>query len=83
MAIGSEVDIQSPEPAPMQDDSVLLEQCAGDKEEEEEEGRRGVGGEGVPVGKEGRGGGGKVGNPDRFQRFYFESDALVLKNNIE
>ena len=84
VAIGSEVDIQSPEPAPLQDDSVLLEQREGEGEGEGE-GEMGTGGGGGVSGgrEEGEGGGGDVGSPNRLQRFYFESDALVLKNNIE
>ena len=78
VAIGSEVDIQSPEPAPLQDDSVLLENC---------DRRTKGGGKGdVGRGTSGEGGseeGGDRGTPNRLQRFYFESDALVLKNNIE
>ena len=78
VAIGSEVDIQSPEPAPLQDDSVLLENC---------DGRTKGGGKGdVGRGTNGEGEseeGGDGGTPNRLQRFYFESDALVLKNNIE
>lgn len=82
MAIGSEVDIESPEPAPLQDDSVLLEGCSGGDNigESGESGESGVGGVSGIVGE-------RVGeedsDPERLQRFYFESDALVLKNNIE
>lgn len=74
VVIGSEVDIQSPGATPQQDDSVLLEGG-----EDTGRGRVGEGAEpsaspgthrDIPV-------------PDRLQRFYFESDALVLKNNAE
>ena len=80
VAIGSEVDIHSPEPPPLQDDSVLLEDCDGGW-------REGEGGQGI-VGEASHGEGesekdGGMEMPGRFQRFYFESDALVLKNNIE
>lgn len=81
VTIGSEVEIQSPRPSPQPDDSVLLEECDSAKEE-------GENGE-VVEGGGGEGEGGRemekaeVGVPDRLQRFYFESDALVLKNNIE
>lgn len=72
VAIGSEVDIQSPQPAPLQDDSVLLED--GDGRQREGDERQDTGGEdGINV----------TGIPDRLHRFYFESDALVLKNNVE
>lgn len=72
VAIGSEVDIQSPRPAPLQDDSVLLED--GDGQQTEGDKREGTGDEdGTNV----------TGIPDRLHRFYFESDALVLKNNVE
>ena len=63
--IGSEVEIQSPRPALLQDDTVLLDGGG--------VGEMGEVGEGVS----------DVGTPDRLQRFYFESDALVLKNNVE
>ena len=72
VAIGCEVDIQSPGPAPLQDDTVLLEGCAGGEV---------TGGDGDRGGR--REEGDDVDVPDRLQRFYFESDALVLKNNIE
>ena len=80
VAIGSEVEIQSPEPAPLQDDSVLLEGCDGGRREGEE-GEGVVGG--ASHGEGGRERGGDMEIPERLQRFYFESDALVLKNNIE
>ena len=88
VTIGSEVEIQSPRSSPQPDDSVLLEAPPRVAVEGAEEGEGGGGEEGEGVGgEEGGGGGGDkeddVGVPDRLQRFYFESDALVLKNNIE
>ena len=83
VTIGSEVEIQSPRPSPQPDDSVLLEECDSAKVEGENgEVVEGGGGEGEGEGeremeKD------EVEVPDRLQRFYFESDALVLKNNIE
>ena len=82
VTIGSEVEIQSPRPSPQPDDSVLLEECDSAKVEAGENGE-------VVEGGGGEGEGGRemekdeVRVPDRLQRFYFESDALVLKNNIE
>lgn len=75
VAIGSEVDVQSPQPAPLQDDFVLLE--GGDGQQREGDGGDPPGGEGGS--KEGT----DVTIPNRLHRFYFESDALVLKNNVE
>ena len=89
VVIGSEVDIQSPEPTPLQDDSVLLEDCGkqeaegGDWEGVRHTGWGADGTGGGGKGEGGEGGGGDVEVPDRLQRFYFESDALVLKNNVE
>ena len=80
VAIGSEVDIHSPEPTPLQDDSVLLEDC--DRGWREGEGGEGVVG-GASYGKRGSEKDDDMEMPERLQRFYFESDALVLKNNIE
>lgn len=81
VTIGSEVEIQSPRPSPQPDDSVLLEECNSAKMEGENgkvvEGGGGEGEGGREMEKD------EVGVPDRLQRFYFESDALVLKNNIE
>lgn len=76
VAIGSEVDIQSPQPAPLQDDCVLLEGADG----QQREGDKVVtpGGEG-----ETQEGTDATGIPNRLHRFYFESDSLVLKNNVE
>ena len=82
VTIGSEVEIQPLKPAPLQDDSVLLESSNGGIQPRAE-------GEVGEVKEEGGGESGgetenkDVGVPDRLQRFYFESDALVLKNNIE
>lgn len=77
VAIGSEVDIQSPQPAPLQDDCVLLE--GGDGQPREEGRGAAPGGEGGTQ----EGGTDATGIPNRLHRFYFESDALVLKNNVE
>lgn len=75
VVIGSEVDIQSPGATPQQDDSVLLE--------DGEDAGRGRAGEGAePDDSTGRAEK-HTPVPDRLQRFYFESDALVLKNNAE
>ena len=81
VVIGSEIDIQSPVPSPKQDDSVLLETdnlpSAKGEREVGESTRLKVGSEG------GSDDSNAVSGPDRLQRFYFESDALVLKNNAE
>ena len=84
VAIGSEVDIHSPEPAPLQDDSVLLDNGAQERKTGEEEGNnRGETPGGTAFEERDSTRGHDVGAPGRLQRFYFESDALVLKNNIE
>ena len=80
VAIGSEVDIHSPEPAPLQDDSVLLEDCDGEWRKDEG-GEEVVGG--ASYGERGSEKDDDTEMPERLQRFYFESDALILKNNIE
>ena len=81
VVIGSEIDIQSPAPTPKQDDSVLLETddapSAEGEQEVGESARLKVESEG------GSDGSNAVSGPERLQRFYFESDALVLKNNAE
>ena len=74
VVIGSEVDVQSPGlPQQEEEDTVSL-QAPGPA------GEAGLATDSAPRDRRESE---DATNSDRLQRFYFESDALVLKNNIE